>query len=591
MRLQSAALIVCSLLPFTALAQGRPVTTLRTNVRLTTVDVVVTDKKGNPVHGLTKDDFNVVENKQPQTVRSFEEHIGATTVYDAPRPGVFTNATAARGGVSNVVLIDWLNTPASDQQFMRDQLVKFVLSQPRGTRTAIFGMGSSVVLLQDFTSDPEILKVALKRLGTKFSTLISQLSTGPDSGVMAMENVYESSGDSTIQATMAGLMQVANDRQARMDSVINRNKALNTMQGLREVAQYLNGVNGRKNVLWISSAFPTVIMRESDSTGNPFVGMEFLEPEFRATQNLLASSQIALYPVDPRGVAPLPSQLPTQDDYTTNLGVQRRVMASNSSNPRDQQQISDQFKEHTTMEELADATGGKAYFNTNDIGGALNQALNDGSHFYTLTYTPPIDAKPDQFRNIAVTVKGKGLYVSYRRGYFASPIINGNPMPLNSAKTSRAMQPMAPQSGEVLFQVEVSKPGDGSANTAKVVGGPVFDSLPHGTYQLDALVDFSTLQFSPDAEGKMHGVVDIATVIYDKNGKILDSRSDRANLALDDARYQAMLKSGMKYHQIIAVPDKGDGFVRMAVHDAMTDKLGTVQISMAKVRESAATKP
>jgi len=372
-----------------------------------------------------------------------------------------------------------------------------------------------------------------------------------------------------------------------MDSAVTRNKALNTMQCLREVAQYLNGVNGRKNVLWISSSFPTVIMREADSTGNPFVGMESMEPEFQKTQNLLASSQIALYPVDPRGVSPLPSQLPTNDDYTGNLGAQRRMMASNSSNPRDQQQISDQFKEHTTMEELADATGGKAFFNTNDIGGALNQALNDGSHFYTLTYTPPPDAKPNQFRNIAVAVRGKGLHVSYRRGYFAVPSNNGNPAPLNSAKTARAMQPMAPQSGEVLFQVELSKPID-DQNSAKVIGGPVFENTPHSTYQLNALVDFGTVLFSPDADGKMHGVVDVATVIYDKNGKVLDSRSDRATLALDQTRYQAMLKSGMKYHQIIAVPDKGDGFIRMAVHDAMTDKLGTVQISMASVRESAA---
>jgi hypothetical protein len=281
----------------------------------------------------------------------------------------------------------------------------------------------------------------------------------------------------------------------------------------------------------------------------------------------------------------MPSQLPTQDDYTTNLSAQRRMMASTSSNPRDQQQISDQFKEHTTMEELADATGGKAYFNTNDVGAALNQALNDGSHFYTLTYTPPLDAKPDQFRNIAVVVKGKGLHVSYRRGYFAAPTTNGNPTPLNSAKTSRAMQPMAPQSGEVLFQVEVSKPQD-TAN-AKIIGAPAFENMPHGMYQLNALVDFGTVQFSPDADGKMHGVVDIATVIYDKSGKILDSRSDRANLALDNTRYQAMVQSGMKYHQIVAVPDKGDGFVRMAVHDAITDKLGTVQISMASLRESA----
>ena len=583
MRRLSPALALC-LAASACFAQNPSVTTLRTDVRLTTVDVVVTDSRGHAVTGLKQDDFTVRERRQPQAIRNVEEHSGGNAQYDPPRPGVFTNATAARGGVSNVILIDWLNTPAADQQFMRDQLVKFVLTQPAGTRTAIFGMNSSVVLLQDFTADPALLKQALRRLGTKFSTLVSQLSTGPDSDVATMEGVYEAASDPSIQAVMAGLMQVANDRQARMDSVVSRNKALNSMECLREVARYLGGVNGRKNLLWISSSFPSVIQRDAETTGNPFVGNESMEPEMRETQNLLATSQVAVYPVDPRGVQARPSQLPDSDSSSGNLGRQQRMSGSSALNPGDRQFDTDRFQEHTSMENLADATGGKAYFNTNDIGDALRQALNDGSHFYTLTYTPPLDAKPDQFRDIAVSVKGKGMHVSYRRGYFAAPVTTGAPTPLNSKKTANAMGFMAPQSGEVLFQVEVSKT---AADAAKIIGGPVFEDVPHGTYQLNALIDFGTVQFSPDTEGRMRGVIDVATVIYDKSGKVLDSRSDRASLALDDARYQAMLKGGMRYHQVVAVPDKGDGYVRMAVHDAMTDKLGTVQIAMANLRASA----
>lgn len=586
MRPLSPALALC-FVASACFAQNTPVTTLRTDVRLTTVDVVVTDGKGHAVTGLKQDDFTVRERKQPQAIRNFEEHSGGNAQYDPPRPGVFTNATAARGGVSNVILIDWLNTPAADQQFMRDQLVKFVLAQPAGTRTAIFGMNSSVVLLQDFTADPALLRKALQRLGTKFSTLVSQLSTGPDSGVAAMESVYESNSDSSIQAIMAGLMQVANDRQTRMDSVVTRNKALNSMECLREVARYLRGVNGRKNLLWISSSFPSVIQRDAETTGNPFVGNESMEPEMRETQNLLATSQVAVYPVDPRGVQARPSQFPDSDGSSGNLGRQQRMSGSRAFNPADKQFDTDRFQEHTSMEDLADATGGKAYFNNNDIGGALQEALNDGSHFYTLTYTPPLDAKPNQFRDIAVSVKGKGMHVSYRRGYFAAPVTTGAPTPLNSKKTANAMGFMAPQSGEVLFQVEVVKPA--AADAAKIIGEPVFEGVPHGTYQLNALIDFGTVQFSPDTEGKMHGVIDVATVIYDKSGKVQDSRSDRASLTLDDTRYQAMLKGGMRYHQVVAVPDKGDGYVRMAVHDAMTDKLGTVQISMANLRAFATT--
>jgi VWFA-related protein len=590
MRLLSPALIVCSLLSITAAAQDNAVTTLRTDVRLTTVDVVVTDGKGNPVHGLKAEDFSVFEDKKGQKITSFEEHGSlATTAYDKPRPGVFTNATAVRGGVNNVLLIDFLNTPPTDQSYLRSQVAKFVMNQPAGSRTAIFGMGSSLHLLQNFTSDPAELKAVMLRLGTKFSPLINGQDVARDPSVEAYTNLIQNmlnGGEDALAQDMAGKVQALNDMTTRESSVLTRNKVLLTLSELTAVARNLSGVNGRKNVYWLSGSFPSIIQRDPSTTGSPFAGTEHMESYVQDTVNALATAQVSLYPVDSRGQGVPPSQ--TGDlSNPTNLAVRQMANSSNSLTPEDDAFRTSQFQEHATMNDLADGTGGKAYYNTNDLAGAIADAQKLGSQYYTLTYTPPSDAKPGKYRDIKVEVKGKGMHLAYRRGYYAPKANGGKAVPMNSAKTSNAMQPQAPQSSEVLFQVEVAKPA-ATTESAKVIGGPVFDGLPHGTYQLDMLVDFSTLQFSPDADGKMHGVIDIATVIYDKNGKVLDSRSDRANLALDQTRYQAMLKGGMRYHQIIAVPDKGDGFVRMAVHDAMTDKLGTVQISMASVRESAA---
>lgn len=580
--MRSVALLACLIVPAAALAQNNPVPTLRTDVRLTTVDVIVTDKKGAPVHGLKPDDFSISENKQPQTVRNFEEHLGNTpTVYDPPRPGVFTNATVARGGVSNVILIDFLNTPPTDQRYLRDQLVKFLASEKPGTQTAIFTMNSSVHLLQDFTSDPRLLKLAALR----FSNYTQLLQGGPDSQMQSLETLYEGA-NSTVQQQIGTLMQSLAEFTALQQMQLQRLKSLDTMDCLHDVARYLSGVNGRKNLVWISGGFPIYIMKDPETTTSPFQGTEVLDREMRDLQNALASNQIALYPVDPRGLPVPPSALPSEGSSTGDLGAQQRMNASSAFSPQDKAYYNDQHQEHSIMEELADATGGKAYFNTNDISSALSEASADGSQFYTLTYTPPASAKSGQFRNIDVTVKGKNLRLRYRKGYYSLGPSKNELTPLNTKKTSFNMQAMAPQSSEVLFQVEVSKPAAETAK-AKVIGAPVFETLPHSTYQLNAVVDFSTLQFSPDAEGKMHGVVDIATVIYDKNGKVLDSRNDRATLALDDARYQAMLKSGMRYHQIVALPDKGDGYVRVAVHDAMTDKLGTVQMAMDSIRTSA----
>lgn len=581
-------LILLTSMIFTAsaLAQNSTVPTLRTDVRLTTVDVIVTDKKGSPVHGLKADDFSVRENKQPQTIRNFEEHAGnAPTTYAPPRPGVFTNATVARGGANNVLLIDFLNTPPEAQPFMRDQLVKFVISQPAGAHTAIFTMNSSVHLLQDFTTDPEVLKIALKHMGTKFSAFTSQIQTGPDMQMQAMESLYEGS-TATLQAQIGQVMQSLSDFTAKEQAFLQRNQSLLTMSCLRDVARYLSGVPGRKNVMWLSASFPVYIVQDPESTNRSFQVNEVLDAEMRQTKNALASSQIALYPVDPRGTPVPPSFQASNDSSISSMGAQQRMYGSSSATPQNKAADNALFQQHSSMNELADATGGKAFYNGNDIAGALRDAQADGSQFYTLTYTPPANVKPGQFRNIEVNVQGKGLRVRYRKGYYTPEATKNGLADLNSKKTSFSMQAMAPQSSEVLFQLEVTKPAT-KVESAKVIGAPVFEALPHNMYQLNALVDFSTLQFSPDADGKMHGVVDVATVIYDKNGKVLDSRSDRATLALDDARYQAMLKSGMRYRQVVALPDKGDGYVRVAVHDATTDKLGTVQMAMDAIRTSA----
>jgi VWFA-related protein len=574
-------------------AQDTPVTTLRTQVRITTVDVVVTDGKGNPVQGLKPEDFTVTESKAPQKITSFDEHKGgAAGVYEKPPAGTFTNATAVRGGVSNVLLVDWLNTPVADQAYMRDQLVKFVLSQPGGTRTAIFALSSTVHLLQDFTADPAVLKLAIVKLGTKFSPLVRDYNFAADPSVQILSDRLQAMtggpGGGSLSEDLASKIQTMNDMYTREQSVQTRNAALITMQGLASVARYLDGVSGRKNVFWVSGGFPSFIQRDPQSTsGHPFEGNEDMTLELQHTINTLASAQIALYPVDPRGVPIPPSMTGQLENQTTNLSAQRAINGSSSFTPQDDNYYNSQFREHTTMEEIAGGTGGKAFFNTNDINGALRQAQSTGDFFYTLTYTPPPFNKPKQYRDIVVKVRGKGLHLAYRRGYYTPDHLDGKVTAANTLRTADAMRPESPQSSEVLFQV---KPVPGTdAGPAKIIGARAAGDGAQ-VYRLNFNVDLSTLHFEPAADGKMHGIFDFSTVIYDRNGKQVDSRVDRADLALDDARYRAMQQGGLHFHTFIALPRTGSGdSVRIAVHDASNDRIGTVLVRATELREAMAT--
>jgi VWFA-related protein len=130
------------------------VATIRTYSNLVVVDVVVNDPQGNPVHGLPRDAFALTENGKPQTLRHFEQHSAAPVsdikVLPPPRmpPGLFSNRTpAVANGPVNVLLLDYLNTPASAQPYARKQLLDYLDHAAPGTRIAIFGLTTQLSML------------------------------------------------------------------------------------------------------------------------------------------------------------------------------------------------------------------------------------------------------------------------------------------------------------------------------------------------------------------------------------------------------------------------------------------------------------
>ena len=142
-----------------------PTPTLKARVRLVVVDVVVINNKGEPVPGLKKEDFEVLEDGKPQTVSVFEEHKGALPkqIKLPPMPpNVYTNfpVTLAADSI-NVILLDALNTPTSDQSYVHSQMLKYLQTIPPGTRVAIFTLASRLRMLQGMTTDSTQLLAAI----------------------------------------------------------------------------------------------------------------------------------------------------------------------------------------------------------------------------------------------------------------------------------------------------------------------------------------------------------------------------------------------------------------------------------------------
>jgi VWFA-related protein len=147
-------------------AEEIPAPTIRVTTRMVLVDVVVTDKQGKPVPGLRAEDFIVEEKGKSQKIASFTTSPEAGSNPEPLPPGIYTNRAQYRapGGPITVLLLDALNTAFKDQAYARQQMLKFVQQQYRpGQRMAVFTLTGQLRVLQDFTSDPQILYSALQR--------------------------------------------------------------------------------------------------------------------------------------------------------------------------------------------------------------------------------------------------------------------------------------------------------------------------------------------------------------------------------------------------------------------------------------------
>src|SRR5689334_15167 len=143
-----------------------PAPTIRVSTHLVLVDVVVSDKQGKPIAGLHPEDFELQENGKAQKISTFVPAGENLAAAQPLPPGIYSNKPQYRspGGPITVMLLDAVNTSYSDQAYARRQMLAFVQQRLKpGQRLAVFTLTGPLNVLQDFTSDPQVLMAALQR--------------------------------------------------------------------------------------------------------------------------------------------------------------------------------------------------------------------------------------------------------------------------------------------------------------------------------------------------------------------------------------------------------------------------------------------
>lgn len=277
-----------------------PQRTIKTQVRQVLFDVVVTDRKNHPVSGLLRSDFLVSEDGVPQSILSFEPRTSAAQSHrraDLPLglahlpPNTFMNLNPAREDLAlNVILYDMLNTTVTDEPFARDEIKKFLLHKPPDSRYAIFVLAEKLHLLQGVTDSQAQLVAAMdsRAAGSQSTT------RGPPNPDYVSPS--KALGDSGLIPNLAG-PQAMLDRLKHLEGLgdnydVQRRAEL-TIAAFAEIARFLRGVPGRKNLLWLSGSFPLDRLPGEDPI-DPFSRAVDFNPALKNAANQLTLSQVAV---------------------------------------------------------------------------------------------------------------------------------------------------------------------------------------------------------------------------------------------------------------------------------------------------------
>lgn len=562
--------------------QANSVPTLKAKARLVLVDVVVTNNKGEPVPGLKKDDFEVSEDGKRQTLSTFEEHRGVpmTQITLPPLPPhVYTNFPLTQSADSvNILLLDALNTPARDQTYVRSQMLKYLKTIPPGTRVAVFTLASRLRMLQAITTDSSELLAAVNSNLIMQSPLLASDAENEanEHHIEFMEQEEQGPPPKTLAEAAVNPVLAAKQFMADTAAFQTMQRIGITLDAMQQMALYLGGVPGRKNVIWFSGSFPTGIFPDMDLP-DPFNIAASFQDEIRKTTDLLTASEIAIYPVAAEGLA-------ADKVYEANakeIGGKRPSLAIRDQVKQMQTGDATRDLNHQAMDELAEDTGGKAFYNTNNLGDALTRVVNNGSRYYTLTYVPTNAATDGKYRHIQVKLISGKVNLAYRRGYYADDL--NAALALGQKPESDPLVALVarnmPDYTQILYKVLVQPSSPQPAPDAAPVGSNPDMKGPFTRYGVDFAISIRDLKLETRADKAVQGKIELALAAYDREGKPLNLVVTQGDLLFKPNEIAAVLKGGLQIHKEIDVP-KGYAFLRTGIYDLKANTAGTLGVPL-----------
>jgi VWFA-related protein len=511
---------------------AQPPITFRVEVNYVEIDAIVTDEQGNFVRNLTKDDFEVTEEGTRQEISLFSLVDIPLVKPDAPlfspttiEPDVKTNEREFDGRIY-VIVLDDLHT-----SFARSARVKAAARQfierylGENDLAAIIQTGGSTKGVQEFTSSkPRLLRAVDTFMGQKLRSATLE----------KLDDLYRNSA--------AGITGEPRD----MSEPERAHKARSAMESLRNVADYMAGIRGRrKAVIYFSEGVDYDI---SNPIQNRYA-TDVLE-DMKTAIAAATRSNVSFYSVDPRGLGGNfddVMQLSASPPGETYLGV-------TSLN-------NELLYSQDNLRIVSDETGGTAFINRNDFGTAFARIVQENSSYYVLAYYSKDGRRDGRFRRIDVKVKRPGLRVKARKGYTA---------PRGRVEAAKAVNA---ETSAALAEA-INSPVPMSGLGISVFAAPLRGTDANSSVAIALEIQGDKLRFT-EKQGTFDDDVEIAVVAVDQGGKLRDGGRDLINLRLRPQTHALVARNGVRILRRLDVPP-GRYVLRIGARDTGGSAVGSV---------------
>jgi VWFA-related protein len=643
-------------------ASSQPVATLRVNSRLVVLDVIVHDGDGRYVKGLKASDFALTEDGEQQKIASLVEHNAVTDIVPpppvpiAPLPSnTFTVQPPIPDEVTKTVIVvsfpgipninpgnadvapgDPDISPAKMGLLNSDSIYTASDMLPASKNTA-FALSQLKAYIQTLATGSH--PIAIYRIDQSVTPRPDQkIANDPKMVYFDLHLVQALTTDPKVLLDAVESKRILSPVGYPTPHLHRTDRAFNLL------AYEISEIPGHINLIWYSAQEDqpqSVNSSRLFSVPTSHVSRDILAMAQQLnsnTNNVLRLNRVSFYPINLNGpVAPHYNfTLFTLDPNTSGLNATSNADTVNS--PLENNMLTCQ----SLMEE-ASRSGGRAYCNTNGFKEAIADAVETGSHYYTLSYVPTNSNWNGKYRKIKIDVPsvttqsaGDKIFewllsthngeqrISYRDGYYAidAPDLPKDALLPPAAKLRKvisaspkgdpgsqffALKPLlaaavafsSPPPADLHFTVSV----DPAAKIEQVVNGaftPADNYLaaewrekPFRNYQLHYTIDPQDLRFaytnkSSNGVFQYRDNLQFVIVVYRDDDGVVNSLSTTTPFSLDEADYYKTMQAGLNFDQTIAVPIDGRYYLRVVVLESSSKHIGAIEIPPERISLPAA---